>query len=278
MSFLTLVTSARSGSGSPQAPPLRKSLAGPLPAAKPWAPAVAAPCRLPAWSCTRGQSPILGGQHLQEEFQSARPIGDTSAPARARLASRLGEPPTPRPLLEAEGRVGPGDRAGCEAAPPPGRLCGVPHPGRSIPRRAPRPSVLTPVPVARADSGTRPSPGRGRARRRRAWSPRAAAQPALLLGRTVPGPPRRRAVAGATAPGCRRPRESVCAELQRSPGGSAASQAPATSPRPQERLPRAPAARRPRAEVSSIHESIAAPPPHMTFASGSTPDLHKAPQ
>lgn len=91
--------------------------------------------------------PILGGEHLQEEFQSARPIGDTSAPARARLASRLGEPSTPRPLLEAEGRVGPGDQAASEAAPPPGRLRGVPHPGRSIPRRAPRPSSrLSPWP------------------------------------------------------------------------------------------------------------------------------------
>lgn len=140
--------SARSGSGSRRAPPLRTSLAGPRPAAKPWAPAVAAPCRLPARSCTRGQSPILGGEHLQEEFQSARPIGDTSAPARARLPSRLGETPTPRPLLEAEGRLGPGDQAASEAAPPPGRLRGVPHPGRSIPRRAPRPSSrLSPWPA-----------------------------------------------------------------------------------------------------------------------------------
>lgn len=89
--------------------------------------------------------------------------------------------------------MGPGGQAGSEAAPPPGVSVAF-TPGRSIPRPAPRP-VLTPVPVAREDSGTRPLPGRGRARRRRAWSPLPAAQPALPLGRTVPG---------AAAQSCRR--------------------------------------------------------------------------
>lgn len=144
--------------------------------------------------------------------------------------------------------MGPGDQAAFQAAPPPGRLHGVPHPSRSIPRRAPRRSSrLSPWPArTRHTPLTWARPG-AQAPSVETASGRSARAPA---GSDSSGGPRRRAVAGATAPGCRRPRESVCAELQRSPGGSAASQAPATSPRPQERLPRAPAARRPRAEVS----------------------------
>lgn len=91
--------------GGKRAPPLRTSLAGSRWAAKPWAHAgrLLRVARQLAPSCTHGQEPILGGEHLQEEFQSAWPIGDTSAPAPyARgLASRLGDlppPPNLRPL------------------------------------------------------------------------------------------------------------------------------------------------------------------------------------
>lgn len=145
--------------------------------------------------------------------------------------------------------MGPGDQAASEAAPPPGRLRGVLHPGRSIPRRAPRRSSR-PVPVARADSGTRPSPGRGRARRRRAWRPRAAAQPALPLGRTVPGA---RGAEQSPAPPPRAAADRGRASARSSSAALAGAPPPRRRPhppRPQEPLPRAPAARRPRAEVS----------------------------
>lgn len=88
--------------GGKRAPPRRTSLAGSRRAAKPWAHAEAAPCRQPAQCCTHGQSQYFGGEHLQEEFQSAWPIGDTLSPSRGRLASGFGDL-TPLPIPTSAG-------------------------------------------------------------------------------------------------------------------------------------------------------------------------------
>jgi hypothetical protein len=110
----------------------------------------------------------------------------TRRPPRARgLRPALGNPPTPDPCWRLRGAWDPVTRRPSRLRRPRGVSTAFPTPAAAS--RAERLAGPHACPRGPRGLGTRPSPGRGQARRRRAWRPRAAAQPALPLGRTVPG-------------------------------------------------------------------------------------------